>query len=227
MSLTVPVVSTLAFLFTVLGGWYLEGKVIGKGAPLPLFVSARLTDGRYRGRRCAVPGGYRSVRPQQVLDTCTCVESVAEFCTRLPLYGLSLEYIYFFQKRRPAPEDTPKQIKLFPRTRLLKTIRFPAPPRSVMIHGQLPPSSLPRAQPPPHAPQAGVLGGPAAEHLVRRGQLGVDVLISDGGELLLPTVSGRSGPRTRPLTARRLASQAWSWGCRAACGRRPCRIWAR
>ncbi len=31
LSLTVPVVNTLAFLFTVIGEWWLEGKVISRG----------------------------------------------------------------------------------------------------------------------------------------------------------------------------------------------------
>lgn len=31
LSLTVPIVNTLAFLFTVLGDWYVEGKVISRG----------------------------------------------------------------------------------------------------------------------------------------------------------------------------------------------------
>jgi hypothetical protein len=31
LSLTVPIVNTLAFLFTVLGDWYVDGKVISKG----------------------------------------------------------------------------------------------------------------------------------------------------------------------------------------------------
>lgn len=31
LSLTVPIVNTLAFLFTVLGEWWVESKVISKG----------------------------------------------------------------------------------------------------------------------------------------------------------------------------------------------------
>ncbi len=31
LSLTVPVVNTLAFLFTVVGEWWVEGKVISRG----------------------------------------------------------------------------------------------------------------------------------------------------------------------------------------------------
>lgn len=31
LSLTVPIVNTMAFLFTVLGEWYVEGKVISRG----------------------------------------------------------------------------------------------------------------------------------------------------------------------------------------------------
>lgn len=35
LSLTVPIVNTLAFLFTVLGEWYVEGKVISRSKSLP------------------------------------------------------------------------------------------------------------------------------------------------------------------------------------------------
>ncbi|CAM1500983.1 Fc.00g101450.m01.CDS01 [Cosmosporella sp. VM-42] len=40
LSLTVPIVNTLAFLFTVLGEWYVEGKVISKdtGAGMGLML---------------------------------------------------------------------------------------------------------------------------------------------------------------------------------------------
>lgn len=31
LSLTVPIVNSLAFLFTVLGEWWVEGKVISRG----------------------------------------------------------------------------------------------------------------------------------------------------------------------------------------------------
>ncbi|KAF4122674.1 hypothetical protein GMORB2_6981 [Geosmithia morbida] len=34
LSLTVPIVNTMAFLFTVLGDWYVEGKVISRGIGL-------------------------------------------------------------------------------------------------------------------------------------------------------------------------------------------------
>jgi hypothetical protein len=44
LSLTVPIVNTLAFLFTVLGEWYVEGKMISRGElhapPLQLSVFA-------------------------------------------------------------------------------------------------------------------------------------------------------------------------------------------
>lgn len=40
LSLTVPITNSLAFLFTVLGEWYAEGKVIQRGGmhcnPTPL-----------------------------------------------------------------------------------------------------------------------------------------------------------------------------------------------
>ncbi|PHH68700.1 hypothetical protein CDD82_341 [Ophiocordyceps australis] len=39
LSLTVPIVNTLAFLFTVLGEWYVEGKVISKSTGLGMLLS--------------------------------------------------------------------------------------------------------------------------------------------------------------------------------------------
>lgn len=33
LSLTVPITNSLAFLFTVLGEWWAEGKVISRGTP--------------------------------------------------------------------------------------------------------------------------------------------------------------------------------------------------
>ncbi len=43
LSLTVPIVNTMAFLFTVLGEWLVEGKVIsrGKTANMDFAESAR------------------------------------------------------------------------------------------------------------------------------------------------------------------------------------------
>lgn len=37
LSLTVPIVNTLAFLFTVVGEWWVEGKVISRGKSWLLF----------------------------------------------------------------------------------------------------------------------------------------------------------------------------------------------
>ncbi|KND86662.1 Transmembrane protein, partial [Tolypocladium ophioglossoides CBS 100239] len=39
LSLTVPIVNTLAFLFTVLGEWYVEGKVISKDTGIGMALS--------------------------------------------------------------------------------------------------------------------------------------------------------------------------------------------
>ncbi|KAK3307871.1 uncharacterized protein B0T15DRAFT_87172 [Chaetomium strumarium] len=39
LSLTVPVVNTLAFLFTVLGEWWVEGKVISRETLMGMFLS--------------------------------------------------------------------------------------------------------------------------------------------------------------------------------------------
>lgn len=36
LSLTVPIVNTLAFLFTVIGEWWVEKKVISRGEAPPL-----------------------------------------------------------------------------------------------------------------------------------------------------------------------------------------------
>jgi Putative transmembrane family 234 len=36
LSLTVPITNSLAFLFTVLGEWFVEGKSISKGTSHPL-----------------------------------------------------------------------------------------------------------------------------------------------------------------------------------------------
>lgn len=38
LSLTVPITNSLAFLFTVLGEWYAEGKVISRGMSRLLFI---------------------------------------------------------------------------------------------------------------------------------------------------------------------------------------------
>ncbi|UNI15786.1 hypothetical protein JDV02_002288 [Purpureocillium takamizusanense] len=39
LSLTVPIVNTLAFLFTVLGEWYVEGKVISRDTGIGMALS--------------------------------------------------------------------------------------------------------------------------------------------------------------------------------------------
>lgn len=48
LSLTVPITNSLAFLFTVLGEWWAEGKVISRGmsftSPRPPISTARLLD---------------------------------------------------------------------------------------------------------------------------------------------------------------------------------------
>lgn len=41
LSLTVPITNSLAFLFTVLGEWWAEGKVIGRG-PFTTFLTSPL-----------------------------------------------------------------------------------------------------------------------------------------------------------------------------------------
>ncbi len=40
LSLTVPIVNTLAFLFTVLGDWWVDKKVISRGQYMISFLSA-------------------------------------------------------------------------------------------------------------------------------------------------------------------------------------------
>ncbi len=59
LSLTVPITNSLAFLFTVLGEWWAEGKVIGRGESLtyvPYFDVRReeLTERQIRGLGCHV-----------------------------------------------------------------------------------------------------------------------------------------------------------------------------
>lgn len=49
LSLTVPIVNTLAFVFTVLGDWYVDGKVISKGKSRSLNPRYQ-TNGRFRYR---------------------------------------------------------------------------------------------------------------------------------------------------------------------------------
>ncbi|WXC57724.1 hypothetical protein SNK03_003628 [Fusarium graminearum] len=49
LSLTVPIVNTLAFVFTVLGDWYVDGKVISKGRSRSLNPRYQ-TNGRFRYR---------------------------------------------------------------------------------------------------------------------------------------------------------------------------------
>ncbi|KAK0388265.1 hypothetical protein NLU13_4510 [Sarocladium strictum] len=39
LSLTVPIVNTMAFLFTVLGEWYVEGKVISRDTGIGMLLS--------------------------------------------------------------------------------------------------------------------------------------------------------------------------------------------
>ncbi|KAF3760641.1 hypothetical protein M406DRAFT_282404 [Cryphonectria parasitica EP155] len=39
LSLTVPIVNTLAFLFTVLGDWWVDGKVIDRGTMMGMILS--------------------------------------------------------------------------------------------------------------------------------------------------------------------------------------------
>jgi hypothetical protein len=44
LSLTVPIVNTVAFLFTVIGEWWVEGKVISRGmSPVLLRLTGMLT----------------------------------------------------------------------------------------------------------------------------------------------------------------------------------------
>lgn len=41
LSLTVPIVNTLAFLFTVIGDWWVDGKVISRSTPAPSICSQK------------------------------------------------------------------------------------------------------------------------------------------------------------------------------------------
>jgi hypothetical protein len=67
LSLTVPITNSLAFLFTVLGEWWAEGKVIGRGKqPRPAPHDIVLTPGstaRYLDRHGHGLGGHWIVCP--------------------------------------------------------------------------------------------------------------------------------------------------------------------
>ena len=79
LSLTVPITNSLAFLFTVLGEWWAEGKIISRGTPSPslpkvrlfkyklpsVFLSTRLLStsrDRYLDWHGVCPGRYRALR---------------------------------------------------------------------------------------------------------------------------------------------------------------------
>lgn len=42
LSLTVPITNSLAFLFTVIGDWYVDRKVISRGTVFPLTFTTKL-----------------------------------------------------------------------------------------------------------------------------------------------------------------------------------------
>jgi hypothetical protein len=67
LSLTVPIVNTVAFLFKVIGEWWVEGKVISRGmSPVFLVVADGDTDSpRYHGWDGAVCWRDCPVRAQQ------------------------------------------------------------------------------------------------------------------------------------------------------------------
>jgi hypothetical protein len=69
LSLTVPIVNTMAFLFTVLGEWYVEGKVISRGetpGPCPLYL-ASTNQCRNRRRYGPIVGGHWLVCSEQIV----------------------------------------------------------------------------------------------------------------------------------------------------------------
>lgn len=61
LSLTVPITNSLAFLFTVLGEWIAEGKVISRGMSSPVWrVDVHVTD--VASKRYVVRNGFCSRR---------------------------------------------------------------------------------------------------------------------------------------------------------------------
>ena len=52
LSLTVPITNSLAFLFTVLGEWWAEGKVIGRGESTDEFIPSNSISAKRRRRGC-------------------------------------------------------------------------------------------------------------------------------------------------------------------------------
>ncbi|EWG40645.1 hypothetical protein FVEG_02962 [Fusarium verticillioides 7600] len=67
LSLTVPIVNTLAFLFTVLGDWYVDGKVISKGEFVFFHSSLCIDHFRYCGWNGSYVGWNWFVCSEQAL----------------------------------------------------------------------------------------------------------------------------------------------------------------
>ena len=75
-----PIVNTLAFLFTILGEWWVENKVISRGrflpAPIPVpSVGADILANRNHGRSDVVVERHWALCLQQVVKPC-----VSGFC---------------------------------------------------------------------------------------------------------------------------------------------------
>lgn len=86
LSLAVPITNSLAFLFTVLGEWWAEGKVISRGqfftslpfSPRKYLMTAR----RYLDRYGVRDGRHRALRTVKALMIGLCICSIP-LCTKL------------------------------------------------------------------------------------------------------------------------------------------------
>lgn len=69
LSLTVPITNSLAFLFTVLGDWWVDSKVISRGMASNILTitipCSRLTTGRYMDRDGVVTWRDSALRSEQ------------------------------------------------------------------------------------------------------------------------------------------------------------------
>jgi hypothetical protein len=100
LSLTVPIVNTVAFLFTVIGEWWVEGKVISRGMSPVLLARSVADSPRYHGRDGAVCWRDCPVCAQQECQlgvglSCMCRESQFYDRFSLSLYGTNQAFCLF------------------------------------------------------------------------------------------------------------------------------------
>lgn len=93
LSLTVPIVNTLAFLFTVMGDWYVDGKVISRGScglsTSPVVVSSMQSPDSARHRTQGLRGQRHGRRVRSFADARVCFKETA-IGVVLSLVGIAL-----------------------------------------------------------------------------------------------------------------------------------------